>query len=211
MEAFHPSTNDPRAILLLSGGMDSTALLYRMKNDGLTPVALHISYGQPAEAADWSAVNAICHDAQVNEPLRLQVPLVRPWALELERQWRARLDDDYVPSRNLMLITFASMCAYGLGLHRIMIGFISAPSSQYPDTTAEFLAAVNRLIRVEHPSMQVEAPLLALSKVEALRAAISFGMNPALTFSCNRESRYHCQSCGSCADRFAAMDTVGLL
>jgi 7-cyano-7-deazaguanine synthase len=192
--------------------MDSTALLYWMKNDGLTPLALHISYGQPAEAAEWSAVSAICHDAQVDEPLRLQVPLVRRWGLELERQCRTRSDDDdYVPSRNLMLITFASMCAYGLDLHRIMIGFISAQSSHYPDATAGFLAAANRLIRVEHPSMQIEAPLLALSKAEALRAAISFGMNPALTFSCNRESRYHCQSCGSCGDRFAAMDTVGLL
>jgi len=201
-----------RAILLLSGGLDSSSLLFWMKNNGYDPVPLFVDYGQPTAAAEWNAAVRIAHAAGMPPPLHLALPGFASWAQALDSTGpETQHSKEYFPSRNLLLITLASICAYHLGISAIMIGIISGTSGLFPDTSPNFLKASNRVLLLEHSRLSVEAPFADREKLDVVSEAMRFGLPLQLTFSCNKSSPYHCWGCSSCMDRYTILSRLGLI
>jgi 7-cyano-7-deazaguanine synthase len=203
---------DRRALLLLSGGLDSSSLLFWMKAEGILPVSLFVDYGQPTSSAEWAAARAVSSTAGVPEPLFLRTDRVFPEVTSLVPDHRTtEAKPEYFPSRNLFLIALASMYAHQLQVTRIMIGIIAGTSQMFPDTSQEFIHAANKVIVIEHPHITLEAPFATRRKRDILGEALRSGLPFQLTYSCNFNASSHCWGCASCRDRWDAISSLGLL
>lgn len=208
----------PRAVVLLSGGMDSALTLRIAQQRGFECFALSVSYGQRhtseldasermAEAAgvvrklvvvDLRAIggSALTADIDVPEPGGTGIPVT------------------YVPARNTIMLSIALGWAEVLGAQDIFCGVNAVDYSGYPDCRPAFINAFEQLANlatqagVEGRRMQVHAPLIGMSKAEIAREGTRLGVDFASTVSCYRaddEGRAcgHCDACALRADGFA--------
>jgi 7-cyano-7-deazaguanine synthase len=201
-----------RAILLLSGGLDSGSLLFWLINRGWSILPLHIDYGQPTEPGEWRAVKSLLDVVGLEPIVRVSIPEVESLLYEVpDSSHIGNSKEEYIPSRNLLLLTLASMYARTNGVSRIMIGLIKGTSALFPDTSSEFLVSVQKTLRVEFPGMILEAPYLNRTKFDVVSDAIAYGLLPELTFSCNLLPDRHCWQCSSCFDRHRIFEDLGLI
>jgi len=211
-----------RAVVLLSGGVDSTTTLAIAKAQGFACYALSFRYGQrhviELEAAQRVAKAFGIEHKIVDIDLRafggsaltddISVPRDRP------------LDDTvpitYVPARNTIFLSFALAWAEVLGAQDIFIGVNALDYSGYPDCRPEYIAAFQRMADlatkagVEGARFRVHTPLIELSKADIIRKGLELGVDYDLTFSCYDPSPEgtpcgHCDSCRIREQGFAAV------
>lgn len=171
-------------LILFSGGIDSTALLWRER--ARVRHALFVDYGQPAAAAEAAAASRIAS--------RLEVPLERR-ALELD----APMDrgPSVVPGRNACLLTLGLHVSLRTGCTRVVYGAMVEDHATYADCRPEFVEAAARLMALE--GLELEAPNLNLSKAELVAQCQRAGLLE-LTCSCYvpRADGAPCHACVSC-------------
>ncbi|MBE7454469.1 MAG: 7-cyano-7-deazaguanine synthase QueC [Kofleriaceae bacterium] len=188
-----------RAVVLLSGGLDSTTALALARRDGFTCHALTVRYGQlhavelAAAARVAAALGAAEHRVLELDlaPLArsaltssdLAVPKDRP-AEEIGAP--GDVPATYVPARNTVLLALALAWAETLGARDLVVGVNVLDASGYPDCRPEFVRAFEALAQVATRSggFRVHAPLIALTKAEIIRAGIALGVDYGLTHSC---------------------------
>lgn len=188
-----------RAVVLLSGGLDSTTALALARRDGLTCHALTVRYGQlhavelAAAARVAAALGAAEHRVLELDlaPLArsaltspdLAVPKDRP-AEEIGAPGDVPVT--YVPARNTVLLALALAWAETLGARDLVVGVNVLDASGYPDCRPEFVRAFEALAQVATRSggFRVHAPLITLTKAEIIRAGIALGVDYGLTHSC---------------------------
>lgn len=189
----------PSAVVLLSGGLDSTTALAIARSEGLTCHALTVRYGQlhacELEAAARVAAALGAAEHRVFEldlaPLArsaltsadLAVPKDRPLA---EIGAPGDVPVTYVPARNTVLLSLALAWAETLGAREIFVGVNVLDASGYPDCRPEFVAAFEALAQVATRAggFRVRAPLIAMTKAEIIAAGRALGVDYALTHSC---------------------------
>jgi 7-cyano-7-deazaguanine synthase len=194
-----------RAVILLSGGIDSAVCLTlaRRRCDNL--IALTVDHGQrnrqelsaARQLADWSGAS------------HLEVPLdFRAW------NGVARADaGSYVPARNLVFLSIGVSVAEAADATAVYFG-ASASDRHFPDACADFVAAFRATASLatkagrQGASIEVRAPLLPLSKVQVISAAVRLGVPLELTRSCYAENA-PCQVCGACRLRAEAFSKAG--
>ncbi|MBU6427507.1 MAG: 7-cyano-7-deazaguanine synthase QueC [Cyanobacteria bacterium REEB65] len=208
-----------RAIVLLSGGLDSTTCAYVARHEGYAIHALSFDYGQrlrrelDSAAKIASAVGAVEH-VVMRFDLRqwggsaltadMPVPLGRT-----PEDMHTGIPVTYVPGRNTIFLAFGLSYAEAKGAEALYIGVNAIDSSGYPDCRPEFIRAFHEVARlgtkagVEGSPVRLETPLLTLSKAEIVQLGLSVGADYALTWSCYVGGDRPCGRCDSCLLRAA--------
>ncbi len=206
------------AVVLLSGGLDSATCLALARRDGFAPVALAVDYGQRHRCElDASRRIAESMGAQlrtVSVDLRafggsaltddIDVPKDRD-----ESRISSEIPVTYVPARNLVFLSLATALCEVLGAQNLYIGVNQLDYSGYPDCRAEFIEAfqnaANRATKVgiEGMGINVQTPLIDMTKGEIIALGTELGVDYALTISCYDPSRegLACGRCDSCTLR----------
>ena len=215
-------SNQPKAVVLMSGGMDScvTAALARKDYE---IAALHASYGQRTEKRELQSFNDLADHFEAQKRLNVRLDyfstiggssLTNPQMKIHDADLTNReIPNTYVPFRNAHFLSIATSWAEVLGATKIFIGAVWEDSSGYPDCRPEYYTAMNQLIRAgTRPSTQitVETPLISLSKAEIVKMGASLNAPFDLTWSCYRDSELACGICDSCALRLRAFREAGL-
>lgn len=211
--------NQERAVVLLSGGMDSCVCAALAARDYNT-AAVHISYGQRTEGRERESFLAICERLKIQEKL-----LVRSEALRLIGG--SALTDDkiavpdatsvghdipvtYVPFRNAHFLAVAVSWAEVLGAKKVYIGAVEPDSSGYPDCRPAYYKAFNDVVRAgtKEGSIEIVTPLIAMHKAEIVRLGLELGAPFDLTWSCYSREDQACGVCDSCVLRLRAFEAA---
>jgi 7-cyano-7-deazaguanine synthase len=212
------------AVVLLSGGMDSTVcatVAVRDHGAGNT-AALHISYAQRTEAREQKAFQSICDRLGIQTRLMFRTPFFRAIGGSALTDHQISVPDappeigteipvTYVPFRNAHFLAAATSWAEVLGATRIYIGAVQQDSSGYPDCRPEFYRAFNEAIRTgtKEGSIRIETPLIAMRKSEIVMLGLELGAPFDLTWSCYSREDQACGSCDSCVLRLRAFTAAG--
>ena len=212
-----------RAVVLLSGGMDSCVCAALAARRG--PVAaLHLSYGQRTEDRERQAFLSICERLAIADRLLLRnealsriggsaltdSSLAVPQA-GADASIGAQIPITYVPFRNAHFLAVAVSWAEVLGASRIYIGAVEQDSSGYPDCRPEYYRAFNEVIRTgtKEGGIEVATPLIAMRKWEIVRLGLELGAPFDLTWSCYSRQDRACGICESCVLRLRAFEQAG--
>jgi len=222
----------PKAVLLLSGGLDSYTAGAVARADGYELYALTIRYGQVHER-EVDAARRVARALGVTRQLELDVPLskiggsalVGDGEIPKDRAMGANADDPggipstYVPARNTVFLSLAMAWAEVVGADAIVIGVNALDYSGYPDCRPEYLRAFERVAAlatkagVEGRALRVLAPLLELSKADIIRRGLALGVDYGLTWSCYDPSASGapCGRCDSCILRARGFAEAGVM
>lgn len=210
-----------KAVVLLSGGLDSATVLAMAREQGYECFALSVSYGQ-RHVAELRAADRVVRALGAAAHQTLQVNLdavggssLTDLSMAVPESPAAGIPSTYVPARNTLFLSMALGWAEVLGAQDLFIGVNAVDYSGYPDCRPEFIAAFERLAEVatragvEGRRFHIHAPLLRLSKAEIIREGTRLGVDYALTVSCYQadEQGRACGRCDSCrlrAEGFAA-------
>lgn len=217
-----------RAVILLSGGLDSATTAAIAKSEGHELFALTIDYGQRHKIEIESAKKIADHlgiEKHVIMPINLRLfgsssltsNMAVPKDTPLE-QIGQTIPNTYVPARNTVFLALALAYAESVGAEKIYIGVSRVDYSGYPDCRPEFLQAFNTLANlatkagVESASFSIEAPLLSLTKKETILRGLELGIDYSLTFTCYDPSPEgkSCGRCESCQLRSNAFKETGI-
>jgi 7-cyano-7-deazaguanine synthase len=220
-----PSISQSRAVVLLSGGMDSCVCAALAARDHQS-AALHISYGQRTELRERRAFESICDRLGIHERL-----LVRNEALraiggsaltdssiavpEAHGMGSAGLSGNipvtYVPFRNAHFLSVAVSWAEVLGAEKVYIGAVEPDSSGYPDCRPAYYRAFNEVIRAgtKQGNIRVVTPLIAMHKAEIITLGLELNAPFDLTWSCYQREDRACGVCDSCVLRLSGFREAG--
>ena len=215
-----------RAVVLLSGGLDSYTAAAIARAQRFTLFALTIQYGQ-RHAREMAAARAVAAALGIERHLELEVDLRAIGGSSLTSAAAVPRDRDldagdipstYVPARNTIFLSLALGWAEVLGARDIFIGVNALDYSGYPDCRPEFIAAFERLANlatragVEGGRFRVHTPLLTLGKADIIRRGLELGLDYGLTHSCYDPSPAGrpCGACDSCVLRARGFRDAGV-
>ncbi len=218
----------PKAIVLLSGGVDSTTTLAIARSRGFDVYALTFQYGQrhaaEIEAAQRvaAAVGVTRHEV-IGFDLRrfggsaLTGDLAVPKGRALDEMTQA-IPATYVPARNTIFLSFALAWAETLGANDIFIGVNHYDYSGYPDCRPEFIGAYQRMADLATKAgvegrqrLTIHTPLIHMTKAEIVRTGLGLGVDYALTLSCyDPAPEGACGRCDACALRLKGFGEAGV-
>jgi 7-cyano-7-deazaguanine synthase len=219
-----PTSANPRtrAVVLLSGGMDSCVCAALAARDHQV-AAVHVSYGQRTEDRERRSFEAICDRLEIRDRLIVRNESLRaiggsaltdsriavPEAHELAT--KPGVPVTYVPFRNAHFLAVAVSWAEVLGAEKIYIGAVEPDSSGYPDCRPEYYRAFNEVVKVgtKEGTIQIMTPLIAMHKVEIVRLGLELNAPFDLTWSCYQREDRACGVCDSCLLRLRAFREAG--
>lgn len=202
----------PRAVVLLSGGLDSATALAVARDQGHDCYALSLDYGQ-RHHAELAAADAVARHlgARAHRVMRLDMgpfggSALTDVSIAIPETPGVGIPVTYVPARNTIMLSLALGWAEVLDADAIFIGVNALDYSGYPDCRPDFIAAYQRLAdvatkrAVEGRPISIQAPLIDLSKAEIIRLGMRLGVDYALTVSCYQASPdgRACGRCDSC-------------
>jgi 7-cyano-7-deazaguanine synthase len=215
--------DDRRAIVLVSGGLDSATVLALARNAGRECFALSFDYGQ-RHRAELTAARAIGARLGTTEHRVITLDLAQfggsaltDPALAVPTVRSQGIPITYVPARNTIFLALAAAWAEVLSATEIHIGVNAIDYSGYPDCRPEFIAAFENVIRLgtksgtEGAAPRIHAPLVAMSKAEIIRCGAALGVDYGLTVSCYQadSAGLACGSCDACDLRRAGFAAAG--
>jgi 7-cyano-7-deazaguanine synthase len=215
-----------RAVVLLSGGLDSATAAAMAKAEGWAVDALTILYGQ-VHAIEVDAARRVSQSLGIERHVELQIDLglfggstlVGDGAVPKERDLETSgIPSTYVPARNTVFLSLALALAETRGADRIVIGVNAIDYSGYPDCRPEYLAAFEQVARlatragIEGRDIRIHAPLARMSKADIIRAGTKLGVDYGLTHSCYDPlpGGRPCGGCDSCRLRARGFAEAGL-
>ncbi|MBI2386950.1 MAG: 7-cyano-7-deazaguanine synthase QueC [Elusimicrobia bacterium] len=214
------------AVVLLSGGLDSTTSLYWAKSEYSSVVALSIRYGQ-RHVKELNAARAVARAAKVQLH---EVVISLPWLqgssltnsslripdMPLKKIGTGGIPSTYVPGRNTIFLSLAVSLADAVGAEAIVIGANALDYSGYPDCRPPFISAFGRVAvegtkrGSEGKPLKILAPLLRLDKKGVVKLAARVGAPLRLTWSCYAGTRTQCGRCDSCKLRAKGFREAGI-
>jgi len=218
----------PKAVVLLSGGLDSTTVLAIAQAEGFDVHALSFRYGQ-RHAGELEAAGSIAKKAGVSQHLEIEIDLRKfggsaltsDIAVPKDRgldEMTEEIPVTYVPARNTVFLSFALAQAEVLGSDDVFIGVNALDYSGYPDCRPEYIAAYEQMANlatkrgVEGEKLTIHTPLIDLTKAEIIAKGLELGVDYALTRSCYDPSPTGeaCGSCDSCLLRLKGFAENGM-
>lgn len=215
-----------KAIVLLSGGLDSTTALYVAKSQGFDELyAITFQYGQKHDKEIRSAI-AVARQAGVKEHKIVEL-LLNQWKgcsltdpeIEIHDGDVARdtIPDTYVPARNMVFLSVAASYADALGITDIFIGVSEVDYSGYVDCREEFIRSMEQTINLgtvlgaeQKRKITLHAPFLHMTKAEEIKLGTALGVDFGQTWSCYRGTDKPCCTCDSCLLRAKAFHEAGI-
>ena len=216
-----------KAVVLLSGGLDSTTVLAHAKNEGYEVYAISFKYGQRhaieldaarrVAAAQGVAGHVVCEfDLRVFGGSALTADVEVP-KHESASDVAEDIPITYVPARNTVFLSFALAYAEVMGATDIFIGVNALDYSGYPDCRPEYIEAYERMANlatragVEGNELKIHAPLINLTKAQTVELGLSLGVDYSLTSSCYdpADNGRPCGHCDSCLLRIRGFEEAG--
>ncbi|MCM8831419.1 MAG: 7-cyano-7-deazaguanine synthase QueC [Candidatus Omnitrophica bacterium] len=209
-----------KAVILLSGGLDSTVTLYYAKKDGYKLFALIFDYNQrhkkEIEAAkkiakinkikyyllkinlDWSKSSLI--DKSINIPLNKTLK-------------KSTIPNTYVSARNIIFLSYAFSLAESIGAKKIFIGAHIQDYSGYPDCRPNFFKAFEHAanLGMKQSNIKIKTPLINKSKIQIVKLGIKLSVPFQFTWSCYMGKSKPCKKCDSCRFRIKAFSDLGMV
>ncbi len=213
--------NSKRAIVLLSGGMDSSVCATLAAREYET-AAVHISYGQRTEERERQSFLAICQRLKIHDRLMLRNDALRAIGGSALTDQSIPVPDaelvgkgipvTYVPFRNAHFLAVAVSWAEVLGARTVYIGAVEPDSSGYPDCRPAYYKAFNEVVKAgtKDGDIEILTPLIAMRKAEIVRLGLELGAPFDLTWSCYSREDRACGVCDSCVLRLRAFEAAGV-
>lgn len=205
------ATSRPRAVILLSGGLDSATCLAIAREQGFETYALSVSYGQ-RHPSELEAATRVAQALGAREHRVAKVDLGQFGGSALtdnsidvptENTMPGTVPVTYVPARNTVMLSLALGWAEVLGANDIFVGVNAVDYSGYPDCRPEYIAAFERMgnlatrAGVEGAKMTIHAPLIDLSKAQIAQRGTALGVDYAMTVTCY-QADHEGRACGRC-------------
>ena len=217
------------AVILLSGGLDSTTVLAIAKAQGYTPYALSFRYGQ-RHSIELAAASAVVADLGVAQHVVADIDLrmfggsaltddIDVPRYDSADQVGVGIPVTYVPARNTVFLSFALAWAEVLNAYDIFIGVSALDYSGYPDCRPEFIEAFERMANLAtragvegEQKTNIHTPLINLSKAQTIEKGLSLGVDYSKTVSCYdpQADGASCGGCDSCLLRLKGFTEAGV-
>ena len=216
-----PSSAKSRAVILLSGGMDSCVCAALAVRD-YSAAAVHVSYGQRTEERERQSFLAICRRLNIYDKLMVRNEALRAiGGSALTDEGIAVPDAEtlaqgipvtYVPFRNAHFLAVAVSWAEVMSAEKVFIGAVEPDSSGYPDCRPAYYKAFNQVVKAgtKEASIEIVTPLIAMRKAEIVRLGLELGAPFDLTWSCYSREDQACGVCDSCVLRLRAFAAAGV-
>ena len=215
---------DKKAVVLLSGGLDSATILAQAKAAGFACYSMSFDYGQ-RHRAELQAAERVAQQMGVVEHKVIGLNLngiggsaLTDSSIAVPEAPTEGIPVTYVPARNTVFLSLALGWAEVLGAHDIFIGVNAVDYSGYPDCRPEFIEAFERVANlatregVEGRGFRIQAPLQNLSKAQIVQIGVQHGVDYGLTVSCYQadDDGRACGKCDSCRLRAAGFAAAGV-
>ena len=222
------SSERKRAVVLHSGGIDSTTTLAIAIRDGFEPYAMSFNYGQ-RHILELEAARRVSESLRVKNRIEMSIDLRQIGGSALTDNIdvpKDRSDSEisgdipvtYVPARNTIFLSYALGWAEVIGVYDIYIGVNHIDYSGYPDCRPEFIKAFERMANlatkagVEKHHITIHTPLINMTKAEIIKTGTGLGVDYSLTLSCYDPAPegFSCGKCDSCVLRLKGFSQAGL-
>jgi 7-cyano-7-deazaguanine synthase len=214
------NSKQTRAVVLLSGGMDSCVCAALAARDHQA-AAVHISYGQRTEERERRSFEAICDRLGIRDRLLVRNEALRAIggsaltdaniAVPESHALGTGIPVTYVPFRNAHFLAVAVSWAEVLGAEKVYIGAVEPDSSGYPDCRPAYYRAFNEVVKTgtKDGAIEVVTPLIAMRKREIVTLGLELGAPLDLTWSCYQRQDRACGVCDSCVLRLRGFHDAG--
>ena len=211
-----------KAVVILSGGMDSTTATFIAKKEGYEIIPLHFNYGQRTEKKELESFNKICDYLEIKNRYIIDIPFFKQIGASalVDETLEVPIDGikpgipiTYVPFRNGIFLSIASAIAEKEKAEAIFIGVVEEDSSGYPDCREEFIKYMQKAINAgtrPETNIKIKTPLIHLKKEDIVKKAIEVGVPLELTWSCYKEEDEACGVCDSCRLRLKGFEKAGI-
>ena len=213
-----------KAIVLLSGGLDSLTTLAIAQNEGYECFALHVIYGQRHSSETMAARN-IAKNYNLTEFREINVDMswlkssaLTNYDIAIPEQRSEGIPVTYVPARNTIMMSFAAAWAESLEASHLFLGVNAVDYSGYPDCRPEFIEAFKKMVNlgtkaaIEGVPFDIHTPLIGLTKEEIIAKGIDLGVDYSISISCYQadQNGYACGKCDSCYLRSQGFEKAGI-
>lgn len=207
------SSDVKQAVLLASGGLDSTTLAYWLVSQGIEFSPVFVNYGQHFAETELAALMEVLPPSY---PEKLNVlnlgDIYKGTASRLINEpdlWHEKVssEDFYLPYRNLLLLTVGAAFAQARGYSYLYSAFINSNHAQELDCSTEFFDKLTPVL-ADYGSVKIEMPFREMSKYEVAKLGISLKAPIGYTFSCHASSKIPCGACSNCVDRLEALQRL---
>ncbi|MFN8673865.1 MAG: 7-cyano-7-deazaguanine synthase QueC [Candidatus Sericytochromatia bacterium] len=212
-----------KAIVLLSGGMDSTTCLAIAKKENDEVATLHLNYGQRTEQRELKAYNQVSDFYNITKRLVVDITHLTKIGGSSLTDYNIEVEDSdlnsteipktYVPFRNANILSIAVSWAEVLEFNRLYIGAVAEDSAGYPDCRPEFYRAFEKVIETgtkPETHIKIHTPLIELNKELIVKKALEIKAPLELTWSCYSSNDKPCMTCDSCVRRVRGFDLIGI-
>ena len=214
-----------KAVVLLSGGLDSTTVLYIAKSEGYDVYALSFDYGQ-RHSKEIDCAKQVAKKAGIKEHVIIKTNM-NAWggsaltdeSIEVPKgdKNRNEIPITYVPARNMIFLAYAASFAEAIGAQDIFIGVSQVDYSGYVDCRKEFIDAMENAINMgtvcaveKGKKIKIHAPLIYMKKSEEIELGVKLGADFSITWTCYEGGDAACGVCDSCLLRLKAFKEAGL-
>ncbi len=206
-----------KALVLLSGGLDSATCLYWAKDRFSKVYAITFNYFGRIER-ERSAAARLAETAGVAETIEIDLPFVKESSDFFKgkmKQAKGELWSSYVPARNMIFYSIAAHHAEFLGVKWIIGGHNSHDVHFFKDASKSYISKINALFRegcllCNGRTYKIMLPLAGMRRREIIKLALGLKAPIELTWSCHRNGRSHCGSCYACKQRIEAFSSLGI-
>ena len=202
-----------RAVVLMSGGMDSCVVAAMLRDAGYELNALHTNYGQRTERKELQCFHAQADYYQAARRLVVDISHLAAIAVAPAELDTDQIPATYVPFRNANILAIAASWAETIGAGTIAIGAVEEDSSGYPDCRRVFYDAFETVIDLgtrPETRIVIRTPVIEMSKAEIVATGVRLDAPLHLSWSCYSEESVACGECDSCALRLRGFQRAGL-
>ena len=203
------------ALLLASGGLDSTTVGYQLNASGVEVMPIFFDYGQHCVEIEWSRVNEVL-PANTPKPERINISDIfqgsQSRLISEADLWTERVEDEdlYIPYRTMLFFAAAAARAQTVGILDVFTGFINSNHAKEIDCTAAFMNSLDGLTSNIGP-VRFHSPFRHSSKADVALQAAKLGVPIGRTYSCQASAHFPCGACPNCVERLNALKEAKLV
>ena len=212
-----------KSVIIFSGGLDSTTLLYKLKNENHDIHAISFLYGQK-HSKELEAAKIICSSIGIDQKIvdltslqtilnsALTNPNIEIPTISVGTQFYETLKTTVVPNRNAIFLSIAAGFAQSIGANSIFYAAHHSDRGMYPDCREEFIKSFEKTVRLalDNNNFSVKAPFVNISKNEVVKIGKKLDVPFELTWSCYEGEIKHCGACSACRERKYAFEEAGI-
>ena len=202
-----------QVVALVSGGLDSTVMMYWLASKGIDFLPLFIDYGQHCAQTELQTLHLVIPSGIGNSISIIDIRCVyagsRSRLIVAPDLWTENItaDDLHLPYRNSLLLTTAAAFAESHGLEAVYSAFINGSCAREDDCTLAFFNEIGKLVE-RYGGVKIMTPFGAMSKSDVVRMGVDLGVPIDRTFSCQANPTTPCGACPNCVDRLEALETI---